>query len=159
VIAVGADAQTAACSAPEGVSLTQRLDGADAAVVGRVVAVRSRELRGLPQRLLAIDVDQHVKGSLPKEIVVWTPSGTACDLRPPLHKAIGLLLTRSPDDRLVATAASRVNPGELVVTGGEPRGGSIKVVVGLVFLLVVVFWALSRRRRGIRPELPGPPPR
>jgi MYXO-CTERM domain-containing protein len=123
-----------------------------------VVAVRTGELRGLRQRLLTIDVDQHVKGALPKEIVVWTPSGTSCDLSPKPHKAIGLFLTRSPDGRWVATAASRVNPGELVVTGGEPRGGSIKIVVGLVFLVIVLLWALSRRRRGVRPELPGPPP-
>ena len=127
--------------------------------MGRVVAVHVRELRGQPQRLLTIDVDQNVKGGPGSEIVVWSPSGSDCDLRPPLREEIGLLLTRSVDGHWVATGASRVGPGELTAAGGEPRGGSIKVVVGVVLLVIVVFWALSRRRRGVRPELPGPPRR
>jgi len=146
----------AACPRQE-FSWTQRLDAADAAVVGRVVAARAGEIKGLRQRLLTIDVDQNVKGDLPKEIVVWSPSGTTCDLTPKLHRDIGLLLTRSPGGRWVATGASVVDPGRLSATGGEPRGGGIKVVVGVVILGLVVLWALSRLRRGIRPELPGGP--
>jgi len=137
--------------------VTQRLDAADAAVVGRVVGVRTVERKGLAQRVLTVAVDQNVKGGIGTQIAVWSPSGSGCDLRPPAHTDIGLLLTRSTDGRWVATGASRVDPGELTAAGGEPRGSSIKVVVGVVFLALVLFWALSRRRRGIRPELPGGP--
>ena len=119
--------------------------------------MRTADLRGLPQRVLTIEVDQNVKGGLPKRVVVWSPSGTGCDLAPKLDTDIGLLLVRSPDGRWVATRASLANPGRLVVIAGEPRGGAIKVVVGLVLLALVVLWALSRRRRGVRPELPGGP--
>jgi MYXO-CTERM domain-containing protein len=122
-----------------------------------VIAVRTADLKGLPQRVLTIDVDQNVKGGLPKHVVVWSPSGTSCDLMPMRNEDIGLLLTLSPDGRWVATRSSLATPGRLAVTGGAPRGGGIKVVVGLAFLAVVLIWALSRRRRGVRPELPGGP--
>jgi len=138
-------------------TLPQRLADADAAVVGRVTAVRAGDLRGLPQRVLTVDVDQNVKGGLPKHVVVWSPSGTSCDLTPKLNEDIGLFLTKSPDGRWVATGASIANPGRLVVIAGEPRGSGIKVVVGVVFLGLILLWALSRLRRGVRPELPGSP--
>jgi hypothetical protein len=119
--------------------------------------VRAAALEGLPQRVLTIDVDQHVKGDLPKRIVVWSPSGTTCDLRPKADAAIGLLLTRSPAGNLVASGASLVPPGPLIAEGGEPRGGVIKVAVGLVILALVLLWALYRLRKGTRPNLPGAP--
>ena len=147
----------AACPSPGARTPTQRLDAADAAVVGRVIAVRSGELKGLAQRILTVDVDQNVKGDVPKEVVVWSPSGTTCDLRPALRSDIGLFLTRSPDGRWVATGASVVDPGLMSATGGEPRGDKIKVVVGVVLLALVILWAVSRLRRGVRPELPGGP--
>ncbi len=147
----------AACPTPDESTLPQRLADADAAVVGRVVAVRHGALRGLPQRVLTIDVDQNVKGGPPKKIVVWTPSGTGCDLTVAENEDIGLFLTKTPDGRWVATGASLANPGRLVVIAGEPKGSGIKVVVGVVFLGIVLLWALSRRRRGVRPELPGSP--
>ena len=110
--------------------------------------------------MLTIDVDQHVKGGPPKHVVVWTPSGTECDLTPAENEDDRPLPHEArPDGRWVATGASLANPGRLVVVGGEPQGSGIKVVVGLVFLGLVLLWALSRRRRGVRPELPGAPDR
>jgi hypothetical protein len=50
-----------------------------------------------------------------------------------------------------------VDPGQLVAEGGEPRGGPIKVVVGVAILAVVLLWAFRRLRRGSRPDLPGAP--
>ncbi len=52
---------------------------------------------------------------------------------------------------------SIANPGELVVTGGEPRGGVIKVLIGFVILALVLLWSVRRLRRGARPDLPGAP--
>ena len=45
----------------------------------------------------------------------------------------------------------------LVAEGGEPRGGVIKVVVGIAILGLVILWALRRLKRGARPDLPGAP--
>jgi hypothetical protein len=44
-----------------------------------------------------------------------------------------------------------------VAAGGEPRGGVIKVVIGILILALVLSWALRRKARGTRPDLPGSP--
>ena len=108
-------------------------------------------------KLLTIDVDQRVKGDVEKVIEVRTPAGTDCDVDVPMNKAIGLLLTTSPDGAWLASACSVVEPGPLVVEGGEPRGGVIKAGIGIVILALVLLWALLRLRKGKRPDLPGAP--
>jgi hypothetical protein len=137
--------------------LSERLDAADAAIIGRVVAERSGETKGAPQRLLTVEVDQHVKGDVDDTIVVRSPSGSDCDLLVPKAESVGLLLTRAPDGGWIGTACSMVAPGQLVAEGGEPRGGVIKVVVGIAILGLVILWALRRLKRGARPDLPGAP--
>jgi hypothetical protein len=137
--------------------MSQRLDDADAAVVGAVVAERRGELRGAPQLVLTVDVDQRVKGDVGRVLEVRSPSGSDCDVDVPRDKAIGLLLTRGRGGTWLATACSVVDPGLLVAAGGEPRGGAIKVGVGIVVLLLVLLWALRRLRKGARPDLPGAP--
>jgi hypothetical protein len=138
--------------------LEERLDQADAAVVGRVVRQAEGELNGAPQLFLTVEVDQRVKGNLARTIVVRSPSGTDCDVRVELDRAVGLLLARGSDGAWLATTCSIVEPGPLVVVGGEPRGGTIKVGVGIVILALVLALSFWRLRRGSRPELPGAPP-
>jgi hypothetical protein len=125
--------------------------------VGRVVDEETRELRGARQLLLTFEVDQRVKGDVEETLVVRSPSGSDCDLVAPMDTAIGLLLTRAPDGGWLGTTCSVVGAGELVAAGGEPRGGAIKVVLGVLILLIVLSWALRRRARGVRPKLPGAP--
>lgn len=137
--------------------LADRLDESDAAVVGRVIAEEEGEVNGAPQRLLTVEVDQRVKGGVEKTIVVRSPSGTSCDIRVPRDEAVGLLLTRAPDGAWLASLCSVVDPGPLVVTAGEPRGGPIKVAIGVVILGLVLLLAFVRLRKGSRPQLPGPP--
>ena len=139
--------------------LAERLDDADAAVVGSVVAERAGDLNGAPQLYLTVQVEQRVKGDVERTLEVRTPSGTDCDVDVPRDEPVGLLLTRAPDETWIATACSVVNPGQLVVEGGEPRGGSIKVGIGIVILALVLLWALRRLRKGSRPDLPGAPER
>ena len=138
-------------------TLESRLDDADAAVVGTVVAERPGELRGAPQLLLTVEVDQRVKGDLGRTLEVRSPSGTDCDVEIPRSEPVGLLLTRAPDGGWLATACSVVAPGELLAEGGEPRGGGIKVVIGVVILALVLLLAWYRLRKGARPQLPGGP--
>jgi hypothetical protein len=137
--------------------LAERLDDADAAVVGRVVSERPGELNGAPQRFLTVEVEQRVKGDLGRSLDVRSPSGTDCDVEVPRDRSIGLLLTRGAGGAWIATACSVVNPGQLVVEGGEPRGGVIKVGVGIVILVLVLLFARRRLRKGSRPSLPGAP--
>ena len=137
--------------------LSERLDESDAAIVGRVVSERPADVQGASVRLLTVEVDQRVKGDVDRTLVVRSPSGTDCDVEVPMDKAIGLLLTTSPDGAWLASACSVVAPGPLVAEGGEPRGGVIKVGIGIVILALVLGWALLRLRRGKRPNLPGAP--
>ncbi len=76
----------------------------------------------------------------------------------PENRSVGLLLTRAPDGTWLGSACSLVDPGQLVAAGGEPRGGAIKVVIGILILGLVMLLAFVRLRRGSRPSLPGPPP-
>ena len=137
--------------------LSERLDDADAAVVGRVVAQREGDLNGAPQHYHTVDVEQRVKGQVERTLEIRSPSGSDCDVTVPRDEPVGLLLTRAPDGAWLATACSVVSPGQLVVEGGEPRGGPIKVVIGILILALVLLWALRRQRKGSRPELPGAP--
>jgi MYXO-CTERM domain-containing protein len=137
--------------------LEERFDEADLAFVGRVESERAGEVRGQRVTLVTVSVEQRVKGDVEGSVVVRSPSGSDCDLELPNSRSVGLLLARSPDGELLGSACSVVEPGELVAVGGEPRGGAIKVAVGLVILGLVLAWALRRRARGARPELPGAP--
>ena len=154
VLAFSGSAHACVCVAEP---LKDRVDRADAAVIGRVVGETTRELNGARQLLLTFEVDQNVKGDVEEMLVVRSPSGSDCDLVAPRNTATGLLLTRAPDGGWLGTTCSLVSAGELVALGGEPRGGVIKVVLGLLILAIVLSWALRRRARGVRPNLPGAP--
>jgi hypothetical protein len=157
-----ANAQECVC---ERGPIEERLDRADAAILGRVVSEAFPDLDdSAPTRLLGIDVEQRVKGDVEDEtagddrrrIFVRTPHGTKCDLEIDRDTTLGLLLTRTADGWF-ASSCSRVAPGPLVAAGGEPRGGAIKVVIGLAILGIVLSWAIRRRQRGVRPHLPRRP--
>ena len=136
--------------------MEERLDAADAAVVARLVG--SNEGSSSPsRRILTFEVEQRVKGDVGGRVDVRSPTGTDCDLDVHEAQTIGLLLTRMPTGEWLGTACSVVDPGELVAAGGEPRGGPIKVGIGIVILGLVLLFASYRLRRGLRPELPGSP--
>jgi hypothetical protein len=154
-LVLAGDAFACACVAAP---MDERLDDADAALVGRVTSdVRWRLEGGVAARRLAVAVEQRVKGDLGDSVFVAVPEGTDCDVDIEIGKTTGLLLTRRPDGQWFASQCSVVTPGELVAAGGEPRGGAIKVVLGILILGLVLSWALRRRARGARPSLPGAP--
>jgi hypothetical protein len=137
--------------------MSDRLDDSDVAFVGRVESEREGSVRGEPVRLLTVAVEQRVKGDVDGVLVVRSPARSDCDLVIPENRSVGLLLTRAPGGAWLGSACSVADPGELVAAGGEPRGGGIKVVVGVVVLGLVLLLAYARLRRGSRPSLPGPP--
>ena len=147
--------------------MADRLDGADAAVVGEVRRITDPDwAASQPFHLMLFQITQRVKGdvhgeqvgSADRAIFVRIPKGTDCDLPATVvGTTTGLLLTKLPGGAWYATACSLVSPGLLVAAGGEPRGGVIKVGIGIVILGLVLLWALWRLRRGTRPDLPGAP--
>jgi hypothetical protein len=137
--------------------MTERLADADGAIVGRAVAFRQVRLRGQPTRVVTFDVDYAVKGEFGARVQVSGPLGTDCDLAPPEGEAVGVLVTRTPRGGWTSSECGIVSPSQLVAAGDEPKGGAIKIVIGVAILAAVLGWALVRRRRGARPELPGAP--
>lgn len=147
--------------------VSDRLDHADAAVVGEVRSLTDPAwATRLQMRVMVFQITQRVKGdvhgeqigSADRAILVRVPKGTDCDLPERIvGRTTGLLLTRLPAGPWYATACSLVAPGPLVVAGGEPRGGPIKVAIGFVILAIVLLWAFWRLRKGKRPDLPGAP--
>lgn len=156
MLAALALASPAAAAVCPDTPLSQRLDEADAAVVGRIIDAKPAEVEGAPVTLLTVAVDQRVKGDVERSLVVRSPRGSDADVDV-TNKAVGLLLARAPDGTWLASACSVVGPGFLVAEGGEPRGGVIKVGIGIVILGLVLLWALRRLRHGKRPDLPGAP--
>jgi hypothetical protein len=154
LVALALASPAAACVCADA-PLDERLDGADAAAVARFVEERSASASS--GRVLVFDVEQRVKGDVGGTIDVRSPSGTDCDLEVQEGQSIGLLLTRMPSGEWLGTACSVVAPGELVAEGGEPRGGPIKVAIGIAILALVLLFARYRLRKGSRPELPGAP--
>ena len=136
--------------------LEERLDDADAAVVARLVGVRETQ-SSPPQRTLSFEVDQRVKGDIERSFDLETSAQTDCDLDLEENVPVGLLLTRGSGGEWQGTACSLVGAGELVVEGGEVRGGGIKILIGVLILALVLTWALRRKFRGTRPRLPGAP--
>jgi hypothetical protein len=136
--------------------IEERLDEADAAVVGRIVGPVDGTTAPAERRL-RVDVEQRVKGDVPRELEILAPAGTDCDLPERTDRSIGLLFTKEPDGTLVGNLCSIADPGQLVVAGGEPRGGGLKVLVGLAILGLVLLWSFRRLKRGARPDLPGAP--
>jgi hypothetical protein len=152
-LALGGPAYACVCASQP---IEERLARADAAVVGRIVGPAAGDA-GDGLRLLRVDVEQRVKGDVSRDLVVIAPSGTDCDLPERTNKSVGLLLSRAPDGTLQANLCSIASPGELVVAGGEPRGGALKVLIGFALLALVVLWSFRRLKRGSRPDLPGAP--
>ncbi len=119
----------------------------------------------VPIRVMTFDVETRVKGDVPNQvpgsdvrrIFIRVPLDTDCDATVDEGATVGLLLTRQPTGAWYATACSVVPAGQLVTEGGEPRGGPIKVVIGIFVLALVLLWALLRLRRGTRPNIPGAP--
>ncbi|MGL6278513.1 MAG: hypothetical protein ACRC50_03035, partial [Gaiella sp.] len=58
---------------------------------------------------------------------------------------------------LTTSSCLLTDPAALLAVADEPRGGLIKIGLGVLLTLLVVGWALRRRRRGVRPQLPGAP--
>ena len=136
--------------------IADRLDDADAAVIGKVV-FEGVEAGENPQRIMAFKVEQRVKGDVRGDIIVESPSGSSCDLVVERNETVGLLLATGSEGRWLGSACSLVEPGLLVTAGGEPRGGAIKVALGLIILVLVLGWSVQRLKKGKRPDLPGAP--
>jgi hypothetical protein len=131
-----------ACTCPGGLTLEQRLASADAAFVGRLVAVQGSAHE--------YEVDQRVKGDLPGDrVVVRSARDSAqCGLRrSDADEAVGLLLTRAEGGGWASSLCAQTNAGELLRAESPQRGQWPKLLVGVAILGLVLAYALRRLRR------------
>jgi hypothetical protein len=148
VAALAAAPAALACSCPAGLSVEERLASADAAFVGRLVAVRGTGYE--------FEIDRGVKGELPDErIVVRSGRDVAqCGLRrSSADDAVGILLTRAGSG-WASSLCAQTTAGELLSIESPQRGARVKLFVGLVVLALVLGYSAHRLRRRER-QLPG----
>lgn len=140
----------AAAAACPNIPLEERLAGADAAFVGRVVA--ERQAQG-GERVYRFLVDQRVKGPVGRELEVR--SGVrlvdAAGTRIVHDEALGVMANLR-GAALVTDSCLLTDPGALLSVSDEARGGWIKVVIGLAILALVLSYSV-RRLRARRAEL------
>jgi hypothetical protein len=139
-----------ACSCPGGLTLEQRLASADAAFVGRLVAVRGSTYE--------FELDQRVKGDLAGEhVVVRSGRDSAqCGLRrTDADEAVGVLLTRAGGGGWASSLCAQTTAGELLRVESPQRGEWPKLLVGVAILGLVLAYAVRRLRRRGRDPLAG----
>jgi hypothetical protein len=133
--------EAAACTCAPA-SAKERLDSADAAFVGRLVAKRPHSGG---EAVYVFLVDSVVKGELGRRVEVVSPtSGAACGFELPTGEASGILLRRDGEE-WIGGLCGQIAVGELVEARRESDqplvnwGGAIvgAVVVGLGVVLLL----------------------
>ena len=135
-----------ACSCAGGQPISERIDAADAAFVGRLLVVRGTSF--------VYDNDRTIKGQLGERVVVRSPGAEAqCGLtRPPRDELVGLLLTRAGSG-WSSSLCAQTTAGELLSVDDDLPGQRIRLAVGVVILIVVLGYSLLRLRRRRQREL------
>jgi hypothetical protein len=138
-------------------SVKDKLAGADVAFVGRVVSQRPvPRANGLPQFDYTFGVSHAVKGAPSGRVTVRAArlvdlSGT--ELTPTFDEDVGVLARRVAGGKLVASSCSLVDAVTLLDESDHPKGGLIKVAIGLVLLVLVLGFSVRRlKRRGGAPR-------
>ena len=131
-------------------SVKEKLDGADAAFVGKVVDVTPvSSATGVAIFDYRFQVERPVKGGLGDTATVRASKLVDIDAQEVTAASdvdIGVLATRA-GGRLVTSSCSLVDPGSLLGATDEPKGTMIKVAVGLVILGIVLAYSIRRLRR------------
>lgn len=128
-------------------SIKDKLTTADVAFVGRVVAVTPVVGNtGIDQFDYRFVDDHSVKGNLGDRVTVRAAKLVDIDnqvVTAGSKVAIGVLATAA-NGRFVTSSCSLVDPGSLLAATDEPKGGLIKVAIGLVILGLVLAYSLRR---------------
>jgi hypothetical protein len=146
-LAMPATAWGANCRVDE--SVKDKLDGAEVAFVGRVLSVtRVPGETGVPTFDYRFTIDRSVKGVTGTRATLRAAKLVDIDNQvvAPSNVTIGVL-ARHVGGRLVTNSCALVDPGSLMGASDEPKGGPIKLVIGIVILGIVVVYSLRRLQR------------
>lgn len=153
-VALPAGAQAKSCVTDP---VKDKLAAADVAFVGRVVSQRPlQQATGVPQFDYVFTVSHPVKGAPAGRVTVRAAklvdlSGVA--LTPVFHEDVGVLAGRGTGGTLVASSCSLVDAVTLLDAGDAPKGGLIKVAIGLLITALVIGYSIRRlKRRGGAPR-------
>lgn len=132
-------------------SVSDLLKKADVAFVGTIVSIEPVAGHGVPQFDYRFKVEKAAKGTLGKVATVRAAKLVDCNLRPltaDTKDAVGVLATRTGSG-LVTSEQGLVDPGSLLGAADAPKGGGIKVAIGLVLAAIVIAYSVRRlRKRG-----------
>ena len=138
-------------------SVQDKLAGADIAFVGRVVAQRPlQQANGLPQFDYVFTVSHAVKGVPTARVTVRSArlvDLSGVPLTPTFHEDVGVLAGRVKGGRLVTSSCGLADAVTLLDASDAPRGGGIKVVIGLLIAGLVILYSVRRvKKRGGAPR-------
>jgi hypothetical protein len=138
-------------------SITDRLHNADVGFVGHLISVTPVAANGgIKQFDYRFAIDKAAKGPLGKEATVRAAQLVDLDLRPltaAYHDTVGVIASPGAGGRLVTTSCGLVDAGSLLGAADAPKGGGIKVLIGLVIAGLVVWYSIRRlKKRGGAPR-------
>ena len=138
-------------------SITDRLHDADVGFAGHLVSVTPvAASRGIAQFDYRFAVDKAAKGSLGKEVTVRAAQLVDLENRPltsAYRDTVGVIASPGKGGRLVTTSCGLVDAGSLLGAADAPKGGGIKVLIGLVIAALVIAYSVRRvKRRGGAPR-------
>ena len=136
--------------------MKQKLDGTAVAFIGRVAAVQPvPQNTGIDTFDYRFVVDHVVKGTVGARATVRAAKLVDIDdqvVTAGSNVAIGVLATPA-HGRLVTSSCGLVDPGSLMAATDEPKGGLIKVAIGLLILGLVLAYSFRRLRKRQAREL------
>jgi hypothetical protein len=128
----------------------EKLDGADVAFVGHVVSVQPVPGNtGIERFDYGFVVDHVVKGTLGDRATLRAAKLVDIDnqtVTAGADVAIGVL-AGTASGRLVTSSCGLVDPGSLMGAADEPKGGPIKLVIGIGILGLVLAYSFRRLKR------------
>ena len=138
-------------------SITDRLHDADVGFVGHLVSVTPVKANGgLAQFDYQFAIDKAAKGTVGKDVTVRAAQLVDLDNRPltaAYHDTVGVIASPGAGGRLVTTSCGLVDAGSLLGAADAPKGGGIKVLIGLIIAALVVGYSIRRlKKRGGAPR-------
>lgn len=138
-------------------SITERLHNADIGFAGHLLSVTPVASNGgIEQFDYRFAVDKAAKGRLGKEATVRAVQLVDLEDRPltaSYHDTVGVIASPGAGGRLVTTSCGLVDAGSLLGAADAPKGGGIKVLIGLAIAALVIAYSIRRvKRRGGAPR-------
>ena len=138
-------------------SITDRLHNADVGFAGHLISITPVAANGgIAQFDYRFVIDKAAKGPLGKETTVRAVQLVDLENRPltsSYHDTVGVIASPGAGGRLVTTSCGLVDAGSLLGAADAPKGGGVKVLIGLGIAALVIGYSIRRlKKRGGAPR-------